>query len=117
MVALGDVGDTGADLDHDAGALVAADHRQLHRHVTGDQVVVGMAQAAGGQLHQHFAVLGAVEVDLFDLPLLVQTPQHPGAGLHADFSGVQVAGRLLMPLMKLAIWKSGWGALMSGMRV
>ena len=32
-------------------------------------------------------------------------------------SGVHVAGRLLMPLMKLTIWNSGLGAEMSGILV
>lgn len=32
-------------------------------------------------------------------------------------SGVHVAGRLLIPLMKLTIWNSGLGAEMSGIRV
>ena len=34
-----------ADLLDDAGALVAADDRQLERQVAGDEVLVGVAQA------------------------------------------------------------------------
>lgn len=83
MVALGDLGHPGVDLHHHAGALVAADHGQLHRHVTGDQMVIGRAQPARGQLDHDLVGLGPVELDLLDLPLLAQAPQHAGFRLHA----------------------------------
>ena len=57
-----------ADLLDDAGALVAADDRQLERQVAGHQVLVGVAHAGGGDLHQHLTGLGLVEVDLLDAP-------------------------------------------------
>ena len=84
----------GADLDHHPGALVAADEgervgqaqllaQRLGRdHVARDQVLVGVAQPGGAHLDQHLAGLGRVEVDLLDLPLLVQAPEHRGPGLH-----------------------------------
>jgi hypothetical protein len=81
-VALGDMGDPGAHADHDAGALVAADDRERHRDVAGDQVLVGVAQPARGELDQYLALLRRVELSVLDLPFLVQTPEHRGLGLH-----------------------------------
>src|SRR5690348_6721075 len=81
-VALGDVRDIGPDARHDAGPLVAADDRERHRDVAGDQVLVGVAQPARGELDQDLALLRGVELDFLDLPLLVQTPEHRGLGLH-----------------------------------
>ena len=51
-VALSDVCDMGAYPGHDASPLVAPDHREWHRDVAGDQMLVGVAQAAGGELDQ-----------------------------------------------------------------
>ena len=73
MVADGERGHAGADLDHRAGALVAADDRELGQahhlgdlgvedHVPGDEVLVGVAQARGGQLDLDLAGLGASSV-------------------------------------------------------
>ncbi len=82
VVALRDVGDPVADLDDDARALVPADHRHGHLQVAGDQVLVGVTHAARGHLDHHLAMPRAVEVDLLDLPFLVQSPQHGGFRLH-----------------------------------
>ena len=83
----------GADLDHLAGALVAADHRELldahllwrllgQRHVAGDQVLVGVAQAGADELDQHLAGLRRIELDLLDAPLGLRLPQDGGLHLH-----------------------------------
>ena len=65
-----------------AGALVAADHRVRDRQVAGDQVLVGVAQAARGELHEHLAGARSVELDLLDLPLAAGFPEHRRRGLH-----------------------------------
>ncbi len=44
--------------------------------VTGHQVLVGVAQAAGGEPEQHLARTGRIELDLLDLPLAAQPPEH-----------------------------------------
>jgi hypothetical protein len=77
-----EVGNTGADLLHHPGALVAAHHREGEGDVAGDDVVVGQAQPGGGQLDQHLALAGRVEVDLLHAPLLAQPPENPGLRLH-----------------------------------
>ena len=84
-----------ADLDHLAGTFVAADDRELldaqfggdlrwHHHVAGDEVLVGVAQARGGQLHQHLALLGRVERDVLDAPVRVRLPENCCLRLHAS---------------------------------
>jgi hypothetical protein len=45
VVARGQTGDTGADLLHDPGSLVASDHRQGQRGVPGDHVLIRMAES------------------------------------------------------------------------
>ena len=81
-IALGDVGDPVADLYHHAGTFVTADHRHSHLQVAGDQMFVGVAHAARRHLDHHLAAPGTVEVNLLDLPLLVQSPQNGGLRLH-----------------------------------
>ena len=56
-----------AHVHHDAGALVAEDGREdAFRVGAGERVVVGVADAGGLQLHQHFARFRAFQVDGFD---------------------------------------------------
>ncbi len=76
--------DAGADLFHDAGAFVAADHRERDGDVAGDQVGVGMAQPGGGELDEDLLLLRRVEVDLLDAPLLPEAPQDGGLDLHTS---------------------------------
>ena len=74
-----------ADLQHDAGTLVAADQRRLGggaREVAGHQVLVAVAHAAGDDLHQHLAGLGRIEFDLLDAPRCVASTKNCGLGLH-----------------------------------
>ena len=93
MVAHLEVVDTGADLDHLTGTLVAADDRELldaqlgldlrgHDHVTGDEMVVGMAETRTDELEHDLAGLGSVELDVLDLPVGVRLPQHGCSSLH-----------------------------------
>ena len=77
------------EVAHPAGAGPAAPTRRneaeyhvIARRDLGHQVVIGVAQSAGGQLHQHFPLPGAIEFEFLDLPFLVQTPQDSGFGLH-----------------------------------
>jgi hypothetical protein len=53
----------GADLGNDAGALVAGNGRQGARPAVVDGREIRVAQAGALDLHQHFALAGAVEVD------------------------------------------------------
>ena len=84
VVAGGDAGDARADLLDDAGALVAADDREGDGDVAGDEVGVGVAQPGGGQLDEDLLLLGRVELDLLDAPLLAEAPQHGGLDLHTS---------------------------------
>ena len=52
LVAGGEPGDARADLLDDAGALVPADDRQRGGQVTGDDVLVGVAQPAAAELDE-----------------------------------------------------------------
>ncbi len=74
-----------ADLLHDAGALVAEYGREAPlRVLPAHGVGVGVADAGGGEPHQHFAGPGAFEVDLGHLERCPRLPAHGGADLHAD---------------------------------
>ena len=84
MVAGFDADHPGADLLHDAGALVAADHRERDGDVAGDEVGVGVAQPRGRQADEDLLLPGRVEVDLLDAPLLAETPQDGGGRLHTS---------------------------------
>ena len=97
----------GADLDHLAGALVAADHGKLleahHRRdlgvehqVAGHEVLVGVAHARGRQLDLHLTGLRGVELDVLDAPLGPRLPQDRCSGLHR-FCPLLVTGALTSP--------------------
>ena len=75
----------GADLQHDAGALVAADGGQRGGgagEVAGDQVLVAVAHAAGDHLHEDLTGLRWVELDLLHAPRRVQLTKDGSLGLH-----------------------------------
>ena len=72
----------GADLLDDPGALVPAHDRVADRDVAGAQVVIGVAQARRHEPDQHLALLGRVELQLDDLPVLAHVPEHRCPGLH-----------------------------------
>ena len=84
----------GSDLGHHAGALVATDHRE-HRvdvedlehlgrgaHVAGAEVLVGVAHAGVGHLDDHLVGTGRIDLDLLDLPRLVEPRTDGCARLH-----------------------------------
>ena len=62
-------GDAGAHLLDHAGALVTPDDGQRDGHVTGDEVLVGVAHARRGELDEHLALLRWVELDGLHAPL------------------------------------------------
>src|SRR5262249_44268609 len=87
--------DPGTDLLDHAGALVAADDGQLEGQVTRVEVLVGMAHARGPLLHRDLALLGRIELDLLDAPVLADFPQDRGLGLHSGNPPAQVSTRTL----------------------
>ena len=75
------------DLHHDAGALVAADHGGAGvapGQIAGDEVLVAVAHAGGGELDQHLTVLRRVELDLLDAPRRVEFVQDSSASSHGS---------------------------------
>ena len=82
VIAHRDPGYLRADLEDDAGAFMPADDRERAWGVTGDGVIVGVAQAARSKFDEDLTLLRWVKVDLFDLPRLVDAPQDGSAGLH-----------------------------------
>ncbi len=77
-----DLGDAGADLLDDAGALVAADDREARGQVPVGQVQVRVAQPRRGVLDQHLTGARAVEVEFHDLERLAGLEQDCSFGLH-----------------------------------
>ena len=86
MVTGSQAGHTGADLLDHTGALVTADDGSGHRHVAGEQVLVGVAHAGRRQLDEDLALLRRVELDGLDAPGL-SVPQHGCFGLHGPSHG------------------------------
>ena len=79
---LGDLGDRGADRLDDAGALVAEHARRVAGRVgAGRGVQVGVADAAGGQPHQHLTRTGPVELHFLDGERLGELLENGGANL------------------------------------
>ncbi len=67
VVALLQRGHARADVDHDAGALVAEDRREKPFRISaGARELVGVADARGLDLDQDLAGLGAIEIHRFD---------------------------------------------------
>ena len=63
-----------ADLLHDARSLVAADHGRSGNEACDVSVVgvlIGVTQAGGRHLHQHFTPFRRIEFDLLDTPGLI----------------------------------------------
>ncbi len=83
MVADREPGDAVADLLDDARPLVPADDGVADRDVAGAQVVVGVAQPRGGELDQDLTGLRLVKVELDDLEVLADVPEHRCSCLHA----------------------------------
>jgi hypothetical protein len=92
VVARLDAGDPGADLDDDAGALVAEDRREdALRIVAGEREGIGVADAGGLDLHQHLAGTRAVEVHGFYRGRVNRDEQRQHAVLARAEAGQQVA--------------------------
>ena len=87
MVARHQAGHSGAHLFDHAGALVTADDRKRDGHVTGEQVLVGVAHARGSKLDEHLARLGRIELNRLDAPRL-PVPQNGSFGLHGPSHGL-----------------------------
>ena len=73
----------GADLEHDARAFMAEDRReQAFRVGARQRVVIGVADAARLDLHQHLAGTRPIELDLFDRQGLSGFPGDGGTCFH-----------------------------------
>ena len=82
----------GADIDDDAGALMAEDRReQAFRIGARQRELVGVADAGRLDLDQHLAGLGAVEIDLHDLQRLSGGDGDGGAGFHEESPPMRLA--------------------------
>ncbi len=63
MIALLHAGDALADVDHDAGAFMAEDRREQPFGIgAGQRELIGVADAGGLDLDQHFAVVRPLEL-------------------------------------------------------
>jgi len=81
-----DARDAGADRLDDPRPLVAPDVRQLGRQVAGHQVHVGMTQSRRHVADQDLVVLRIPDVDVHDLPRLVEPGQYGSSALHGSLS-------------------------------
>ena len=79
MIARLKVGDVLTDLLDDTGGLVAERHRHRARAVAVDDREIGMAQARGGDAHQHFTSSRRIEFDLGDAKRLADGIRRRGA--------------------------------------
>lgn len=71
-----------ADLLNDPCALVPTDDGQHRGRVTGSRMVVRVAQARRLPGDQDLAIARSVQVDLFDTPVLMGTPENSAVHLH-----------------------------------
>ena len=86
VVALLHRGDAGPDVDDDARALVAEDRgKQPFRIGARQREFVGVADAGGLDLDQHFAAARALELDRRHLERLAGRVGHSGANIHGIF--------------------------------
>ncbi len=74
MIANVQVSNAWSNFLDDAGTLVPAYQRDCERKVTLANVMVGVAQPSRRVGDQHFALFGAVQLDLFDAPLFMDVP-------------------------------------------
>jgi hypothetical protein len=81
-----DVGHTWPDRFDDARSFVSGNdgHRMLRR--AGDEMVVAVTDADGGDAHEHFARVWIVEIELLNLKWLTRLSEHGGGNLHARSS-------------------------------
>jgi hypothetical protein len=84
VIALLEAPRVGADRRHDARALMApGDRIRLDGHVAGRQVIVGVAEPAGRQLHLNLARPGVRDVEFDHLPGSWCLAHDGAASLHA----------------------------------
>ena len=89
MIALFHRGHAGADIDDDAGALVAEDRRKQPLRVGARQgELVGVADAGRLDLDQHLAGARAVELDGGHFERLAGAEGHGGANVHGHCKSV-----------------------------
>ena len=87
MVALLQAGHAGADLGHDAGALMAEDRREdAFRIAARESEFIGVADAGRLDFDQHFAGARTFEVDGFQAERLAGLAGHGGANFHGNTS-------------------------------
>ena len=87
MVADLERGHAGADLAHDAGALMAEDRRELSFRIEARQRVgIGVADARRHHLDQNLAGLGPADLDGLDGQRLARLPGDGGTCLHGSSS-------------------------------
>ena len=92
VIALLDAGDALADVDHDARAFMAEDRRkQSFRIGAGQCEFVGVADAGGLDLDQHFAFARPLELDGGYFQRLSSSDGDGGANIHGD-SSFQIFG-------------------------
>ena len=73
----------GADIDNDAGAFMPEDRRkQSFRIGAGQREFVGVADAGGLDLDQHFAGLGAFELNRRDFERLARRDRYCRFDIH-----------------------------------
>ncbi len=83
MIAGLDAFHAGADLAHDAGAFMAEDRGKQPLAVEPvEGIGVGVADAGGHDLDQHFALARAFEIELDDFQRLFGGEGDGGAGFH-----------------------------------
>jgi hypothetical protein len=81
------------DIDHDASAFVAQDGReQAFRVGAGQREIVGVADARGFDLHQHFAGFRPVQLDLGNRQRLALVECDGGTGFHGGFPPRRLGG-------------------------
>ena len=102
MIAFFQRGDARADIDHDAGALMAEDGRkQAFRVGARQREFVGMADAGRLDLDQHFAGARAVELDRHDFEWLACLHGNGGAYVHCCSPSSEFA-----PQLQSGRWRS-----------
>ena len=82
VVARLDAGHAGADLLHDARALVTEDQRRPQRPVASRGMEIAVTDARGFDFDEDFAGARRVELDILDRQWLAALPEHGGAHLH-----------------------------------
>ena len=98
VVALLQRRDAGADVDDDARAFVAEDHREQAFGIAArTREFIRMADAGRLDLDQHFAGLRAGEIDVDDFERLAGLPGDGSARLHCSSALFPVSGRVYAP--------------------